>query len=77
VVEVRCRRAGRQQRDRTGEGDWGFAAAAGRRGEHGERQARAGVQASGYANARKYWAAGIAHGVLGHQVHAPAERRVQ
>jgi hypothetical protein len=41
------------------------------------RQARAGVQASGYANARKYWAAGIAHGVLGHQVHAPAERRVQ
>jgi hypothetical protein len=33
------------------------AGAAGRRGEDGERQARAGVQASGYANARKYWAA--------------------
>jgi len=60
--EVEVQTDGQQRQ--TGERVTGalLAAAAGRRGEPGEREREAGVQASGYANARKYWAAGIAWG---------------
>lgn len=52
------------------------AGAAGRRGEDGERQARALVcKLAATRTPGNTGPLGIAHGVLGHQVHAPAKRR--